>query len=219
MPELYMSVQINPYYQTVVIYPFSSLEYSHTLHPPLFFLSKFSSAHQTVKYLLAISRLFHQQPSTNQRLGYSNEIISQFLVLSASMSELLIARKINSLDEVVKASRIGKKKKFHNLIRTDMNDMINERDKEFANEFSHFVNGKMCSASKVGAEFANDHRFLVNEKFKVMMAFMEQLAINYQKGYYDLRNEWACTLAHAAIEALREQQLYYPSSSEYSPNK
>ena len=42
-----------------------------------------------------------------------------------------------------------------------MNDMINERDKEFANEFSRFVNGKMCSASKVGAEFANDHRFLV----------------------------------------------------------
>lgn len=55
-----------------------------------------------------------------------------------------------------------------------MNNMINERDKEFANEFSRFVNGKMCSASKVGAEFANDHRFLVNEKFKVMMAFMEQ---------------------------------------------
>ena len=135
------------------------------------------------------------------------------------MPELLIARKINSLDEVVKASRIGKKKKFHNLIRTDMNDMINERDKEFANEFSRFVNGKMCSASKVGAEFANDHRFLVNEKFKVMMAFMEQLAVNYQKGYYDLRNEWACTLAHAAIEALREQQLYYPSSPDYSPNK
>lgn len=100
-----------------------------------------------------------------------------------------------------------------------MNDMINERDKEFANEFSRFVNGKMCSASKVGAEFANDHRFLVNEKFKVMMAFMEQLAINYQKGYYALRNEWACTLAHAAIEALREQQLYHPSSPEYSPNK
>ena len=47
-----------------------------------------------------------------------------------------------------------------------MNNMINERDKEFANEFSRFVSGKMCSASKVGAEFANDHRFLVNEQFK-----------------------------------------------------
>ena len=45
------------------------------------------------------------------------------------MPELVIARKINSFDEVVKASIIGKKKKFHNLIRTDMNDMINERDK------------------------------------------------------------------------------------------
>jgi len=53
----------------------------------------------------------------------------------------------------------------------------------------------------------------------MMMAFMEQLAVNYQKGYYDLRNEWACTLAHAAIEALREQQLYYPSSPDYSHNK
>lgn len=87
------------------------------LHPPLFFLCKFSSAHQTVKYRLAIVRLFHQQPSTNQRLGYSEEMTSQFLALSVSMPELLIARKINSLDEVVKASRIGKKKMFHNLIR------------------------------------------------------------------------------------------------------
>lgn len=39
MPELYMSVQINLYYQKVVIYHFSSLEYSHTLHPPLFSLA------------------------------------------------------------------------------------------------------------------------------------------------------------------------------------
>ena len=78
---------------------------------------------------------------------------------------------------------------------------------------------RLSSTALLLAEFANDHRFLVNEKFKVMMAFMEQLAVNYQKGYYDLRNEWACTLAHAAIEALREQQLYYPSSPEYSPNK
>ena len=57
-----------------------------------------------------------------------------------------------------------------------MNDMINEKDKELA----------------------NDHRFLVNEKFKVMMAFMEQLAVNYQKCHYDPHNEWDCTLAHAS---------------------
>ena len=96
------------------------------------------------------------------------------------MPELLIAHKIKFLDEVIKASRIGKKKKFHNLIRTDMNNMVNERDKEFA----------------------NDHRFLENEKFKVMMAFMEQLAVNYQKVHYAPHNEWDCTLAHASTAFL-----------------
>ena len=70
---------------------------------------------QFVKYCLVIVRCFHQQASTNQRLGYSEEITSQFLALSASMPELLIACKIKFLDEVVKASRIRKKKKFHNL--------------------------------------------------------------------------------------------------------
>ena len=109
------------YYPKVVILPvLVTTHLPYPLHLPLFFLSKFSSAHQTVKYRLAIGRLFPQQPSTNQRLGYSNDIISQSLVQSASMSELLIARKINSFDEVVKASIIGKKKKFHNLIRTDI---------------------------------------------------------------------------------------------------
>ena len=98
----------------------------------MFFLSKFSSAHQTVKYRLAIVGLFHQQPSTNQRLGYSEEMTSQFLALSAFMPELLIARKINSLDEVVKASRIGEKKDVSQFNPTDMNDMINERDMEEA---------------------------------------------------------------------------------------
>lgn len=83
-----------------------------------------------------------------------------------------------------------------------MDDMISERDKEFATEYSRFVNGKMCSASKLGAEFANDHRFLVNEKFKVLMAFMEQLAVNYQKCHYGPRNEWDCTLGHASTASL-----------------
>lgn len=55
-------------------------------------------------------------------------------------------------------------------------DRINDRDREFALEFSRFVNGGMCSAHKTGAELANDHRYLVNEKFKVVMGFIEQLA-------------------------------------------
>lgn len=59
--------------------------------------------------------------------------------------------------------------------------IISENDKQFAGEFSRFVNGKMSSAKKTGIELANDHRFLVQEKFKVAMFFIEQLAANYQR--------------------------------------
>ena len=101
------------YYQKVVNVPvLVTILLPYPLHHPLFFLSKFSSAHQTVKYRLAIGWLFPQQPSANHRLGYSDEITFQFLALSVSMPELLIARKINSIDEVVKASIIGKKRSF-----------------------------------------------------------------------------------------------------------
>lgn len=91
-----------------------------------------------------------------------------------------------------------------------MNDyLISDNDKQFADEFSRFVNGKMGSAAKTGREWANDHRFLVNEKFKVVMAFMEQLAENYKQGCYDPRDEWACQLSSEAVEHLREKELYY----------
>lgn len=89
--------------------------------------------------------------------------------------------------------------------------IISENDKQFADEFSRFVNGKMRSAKKTGIELANDHRYLVQEKFKVAMYFIEQLADNYKKGYYDPRDEWACKLAAATIEHLSEKELYFPT--------
>jgi len=69
------------------------------------------------------------------------------------------------------------------LIMADYS-VISENDKQFADEFSRFVNGKMSSAKKTGIELANDHRFLVQEKFKVAMYF---------------------------IEHLKEQELYFPT--------
>lgn len=88
---------------------------------------------------------------------------------------------------------------------------LSENDMAFANEFSSFVNGKMDNASQTGHELANDHRYLVNQKFKVVMAFIEQLADNYKKGFYDDRNKWACLTAYFIIEDLREKELYYSS--------
>ena len=64
----------------------------------------------------------------------------------------------------------------------DNNRQISERDRQFADEFSMFVNGRMCSAKDVGMAMAADHRYLVNEKGKVMFHFMETLAADWRKG-------------------------------------
>lgn len=91
----------------------------------------------------------------------------------------------------------------------EYNNQLSENDKRFADEFSNYVNGKMASPRKVGKALADDHRYLVNEKAKLMFYFMEQLAENWHKGRYDQRNEWACRLAAEAIDHLAENDLYH----------
>ncbi len=88
---------------------------------------------------------------------------------------------------------------------------INEKDKAFATEFSKFVNGRMCSAEKTGRELANDHRYLVNEKFKVVLEFIKELALCYENGRYDQRDEWACKLSAEVVNHLQEQKMIYVS--------
>ena len=57
-----------------------------------------------------------------------------------------------------------------------MNNRLSENEKAFVECFSRFVNGQMGSASKVGNALADDHRYLINEKGKVVFAFLERLA-------------------------------------------
>ena len=90
-----------------------------------------------------------------------------------------------------------------------MNNRLLENEKAFVEFFSRFVNGQMCSASEVGNALADDHRYLINEKGKVVFAFLERLANDYQKGRYDQRNEWVCRLAAETIEHLEENGMYH----------
>lgn len=98
---------------------------------------------------------------------------------------------------------------LQSLIKTENNMEIYEKDKAFANEFSNFVNGRMVSAEGVGAEMAKEHRYLQSEMFKVCIAYMKQLAINYHKGYFDGRNEWAVKTAATAYDHLIESGQVY----------
>lgn len=88
-------------------------------------------------------------------------------------------------------------------------EAISKQDKEFAKEFENFVNGRMRSAETTGRELSRAHRYLQQQMFKVFISFMRQLAHNYQKGYYDDRNEWASRLAAEAYGTLVEKELVY----------
>lgn len=88
-------------------------------------------------------------------------------------------------------------------------DYVSEIDTAFAREFERFVNGRMYSAEATGKEMAQSHRYLQQEMFKVCLAFIGQLAKNYQQGYFDERNEWASHLATEAYERLVIEGLIY----------
>lgn len=57
-----------------------------------------------------------------------------------------------------------------------MNNRLSENEQAFVECFSRFVNGQMGSAAKVGNALADDHRYLINEKGKVVFSFLERLA-------------------------------------------
>ena len=86
---------------------------------------------------------------------------------------------------------------------------VSGQDEAFAQEFANFVNGRMCSAERTGRELTRAHRYLQQQMFKVCIGFIRQLALNYQRGYYDERNKWASCLAAVAYDRLTEDNLIY----------
>lgn len=88
-------------------------------------------------------------------------------------------------------------------------ETISEQNKFFAQEFTNFVNGRMCSVDRTGKELTRAHRYLQQQMFRVFIGFMRQLAFNYQKGSYDQRNEWAYRLAATAYDRLTKENLIY----------
>ena len=84
-----------------------------------------------------------------------------------------------------------------------------EREVEFVETESSFINGKLSHVKEVAQAMAQDHRYLVQERFKLQLEYWKELAKNERKGRYDPRNEWACKCARVAIDALIESELLY----------
>lgn len=102
----------------------------------------------------------------------------------------------------------------------EYNNQLSENDKRFADEFSKLCERQNGFTPKGGQGIGGrPHRYLVNEKAKLMFYFMEQLAENWHKGRYDQRNEWACRLAAETIDHLTENDLYHLPEEYYENHK
>ena len=88
---------------------------------------------------------------------------------------------------------------------------ISNNDKEFVVAFDNFVNGKMQSATNTGKALATIHRYLQSQAFKVCVAYIRQLAVNYRTGYYDERNETTARRAAMMYDTLMNgDEIYDP---------
>lgn len=88
-------------------------------------------------------------------------------------------------------------------------EKLYDREIEFVETESSFINGKLSHTKEVAQAMAQDHRYLVNERTKLVVEYLKELAKNHRKGYYDPRNEWACKVARVAIDALIESEVLY----------
>lgn len=96
-------------------------------------------------------------------------------------------------------------------------ETISKEDEAFINEVERFVNGRMTNPQKIGKGLSTMHRYLQHQAFKIVVAYMRQLALNFQAGRFDDRNEWAVKAAATAYDSLVENEIVW--DTEYTERK
>lgn len=117
------------------------------------------------------------------------ELSNEQLVHLANSSELMGADKTFIKDKIVErfmndcCARCGE----------DNNDV-------FARQFSNYVNRCPNDFKKAAKAMGKDHRYLQSEMFKMCIEYIKVLAEHYNNGFYDGRNEWACSTAYSIMD-------------------
>lgn len=112
----------------------------------------------------------------------------------------LLNTDLTDADKEIVKDKIIERFKYSNCPH---NSLETEHD-IFARQFSNFINGKCNNIESVAGLLANDHRYLVQEKFKLALAYINELAKHYDMGLFDGRNEWACKLSKDIIEFIKK---------------
>lgn len=96
-------------------------------------------------------------------------------------------------------------------------ETISKEDEAFINEVERFVNGRMTNPQKIGKGLSTMHRYFQHQAFKIVVAYMRQLALNFHAGRFDDRNEWAAKAAATAYDSLVENEIVW--DTEYTERK
>jgi len=86
---------------------------------------------------------------------------------------------------------------------------LTEREQEFVQTESNFINGCLYNKRDVARAMARDHRYLVGQRGELCIEYLKVLAMYERKGWYDGRDEFACKCARVAIDALVKADLLY----------
>lgn len=71
-----------------------------------------------------------------------------------------------------------------------------ERREKLAEALENFINSADSDEiAMLATDIAHGHRTLVQRKFGLFLQFCKVLDSNYQRGNYDMRNEYACKTA------------------------
>jgi len=81
---------------------------------------------------------------------------------------------------------------------------------DVANVVSTFVNNFSHNPTELAKALHNDHRTLVQSMTGVFIKFFELLAQDYERGYYDARNEASCKLAAKIFKNTTECDRAFP---------
>lgn len=79
----------------------------------------------------------------------------------------------------------------------DFNDLMADT----AEGISKIVNaGTSDDINYLAKQMASDHRTLVQGKMNLFIAFVNELAVSYERDNFDLRNQAACELAKKIVD-------------------
>jgi len=89
--------------------------------------------------------------------------------------------------------------------------MLDRKFFETEEKLEDLINNCVFSERRCAFYMANyAHRYLQHKLFIIAIFFIQLLAEKCEKGQYDGRNEYACKKSKAIIDALKEDEDYYP---------